>query len=57
MDTLRASGERFVEQLRTAGVPVTGETEPAALHGYLNEPGDPSAMRTLDGITAWIRAH
>lgn len=56
-DVLRSSGELFVEQLRAAGIPITTETEPRALHGYLNEPGDPSALHTLDGITDWLLRH
>jgi hypothetical protein len=33
------------------------ETETQALHGYLNGPGDPAAIHTLNGITDWLVRH
>lgn len=37
-DDLRASGERFAEQLDAAGVPVTISLQPGTIHGYMNRP-------------------
>ena len=56
-DSLRASGERFVRQLRDVGVEVEDLTEPAAMHGYLNEPGDPNAEHTLAVVADWVARH
>jgi acetyl esterase/lipase len=55
-DSLRSSGERFAEQLSEAGVPVRVEYEPGTLHGHLNQPDEPAAMRSLERIAAWIAA-
>ena len=55
-DSLRASGERFGEQLAQAGVPVRVEYEPGTLHGHLNQPEEPAAMRSIDRMVAWIAA-
>jgi acetyl esterase len=44
---LRASGEAFAAELALAGVNVSIERERGALHGYLNEVGDPAAEHTL----------
>ncbi len=46
-DRLRASGEAFAAELALAGVDVSIARQRGALHGFLNEPGDPSAERTL----------
>lgn len=56
-DALRASGEQFGRQLRSAGVEVEAITEPTALHGYLNGPGDPGAEHTFAVIADWIARH
>jgi acetyl esterase/lipase len=53
-DSLRASGERFGEQLAQAGVPVRVEYEPGTLHGHLNQPGEPSALRSIERMAAWL---
>lgn len=52
-DRLRTSGEAFAADLALGGVDVTLVRERGALHGYLNEVGDPSAARTL-GLMAAI---
>lgn len=60
-DDLRASGEQFAEQLRTAGVPVTVSLQPGTLHGYLNRPEESDRARadaraTIDRFVAELRA-
>lgn len=55
-DDLRASGEAYAQQLTAARVPTVMETERGTAHGYLNLPGDPSAIRTIDRIAEWVRA-
>jgi acetyl esterase/lipase len=53
-DSLRASGERFGEQLADAGVPVRVEYEPGTVHGHLNDPDNPSATRSIERMAAWL---
>jgi acetyl esterase len=53
-DDLRASGEAFGAQLAAAGVHVVTDFEPGTVHGYLDQPGLPTAVATLDRIAAWI---
>ena len=54
MDGLRASGERFTEQLAAAGVGVEQHTVPGELHGHLNVPGLPGAVATCEHFAAVI---
>lgn len=56
-DSLRASGERYVEQLRTAGVDVTERLEPGVTHGHLNaSPLDSAGTAgTLQAMADFIR--
>ena len=56
IDTLRASGEAFAEQLRVAGVEVVLETEPGVMHGYLNEASLDATAATLKRIGEWLLA-
>lgn len=53
-DDLRSSGEAFAARLRTVGVPVRLEFEPGTVHGYLDQPDQPAAMRTIDRLSAWL---
>jgi acetyl esterase/lipase len=53
-DSLRSSGERFGEQLADAGVPVRVEYEPGTVHGHLNQPDEPAAMRSIERMVAWL---
>lgn len=53
-DGLRASGERYAEQLRTAGVAVDVLFAPDVAHGHLNRPGLPQAQDSLTTIAAWV---
>jgi acetyl esterase/lipase len=53
-DSLRSSGERFGEQLSEAGVPVRVEYEPGTVHGHLNEPEAPGAIRSIERIVEWL---
>lgn len=55
-DSLRASGERFVEQLRIASVPVQARTVLGATHGHLNRPGLPITASTLAQMADWVRS-
>jgi acetyl esterase/lipase len=56
-DDLRPSGEAFARQLDDAGVAVELHVEPAADHGHINEPADPTALPTVEAIASWIREH
>jgi acetyl esterase len=47
LDSLRASGEAFAGELATASVDVQVVRARGAMHGYLNEVGDPAAELTL----------
>ena len=55
-DSLRASGERYVEQLVAAGVDVTARFEPGVTHGHLNStPLDSAGTdNTLRAMAAFI---
>lgn len=53
-DDLRPSGEAFADQLKAAGVPVSLSFEPGTAHGYLNEPGHPGALETLNAMQDWM---
>jgi acetyl esterase len=55
-DGLRASGERFAEQLRDAGVDVTCETVPGVSHAHLARPGIPQAKASHADLAAWVTA-
>lgn len=46
-DRLRASGQQFAGELALAGVDVRLVRERGAVHGFLNEIGDPATERTL----------
>ncbi|MGV2982789.1 alpha/beta hydrolase fold domain-containing protein [Microbacterium sp. AGC85] len=47
LDSLRASGEAFAAELAVASVDVHAVRMRGAMHGFLNEIGDPAAERTL----------
>lgn len=51
-DDLRASGERFGQQLADAGADVTVVTAAGLPHGYLNAVGSPLTYASLDRISA-----
>ncbi|MEU1970864.1 alpha/beta hydrolase [Microbacterium sp. NPDC019599] len=53
-DGLRASGERYADQLREAGVEVDVQLARDVAHGHLNRPGLPEAQRTLATIAMWV---
>jgi acetyl esterase len=55
-DGLRASGERFAEQLRDAGVPVRSETVRGVAHAHLARPGLPQARQSHADLAAWVAA-
>jgi acetyl esterase/lipase len=55
-DGLRPSGEAFAQQLSDGGVAVRLRLEAGADHGHINEPSDPTALRTIEAIADWIRA-
>ncbi|WP_051191699.1 alpha/beta hydrolase fold domain-containing protein [Microbacterium luticocti] len=54
IDDLRSSGDRFAQQLRSAGVRVELFAERSATHGHLNHPEAASARRSLTRIREWI---
>jgi acetyl esterase len=54
MDILRPSGEAFASQLALAHDDVTIVREPGTMHGYLNQPENPSASVTLSRISRWL---
>jgi acetyl esterase len=53
-DDLLTSAVAGAAALRAAGVTVEEHFEPGVLHGHLNVPGLPGALRTLDRIGAWL---
>jgi acetyl esterase/lipase len=53
-DELRASGEAFVDEVRAANGFVSASVEPGTLHGYLDEPGHPGALATINRIADWL---
>lgn len=53
-DDLRASGDAFGVQLADAGVDVETDLEPGTVHGYLDQPGLPAAIASIDRLTAWM---
>lgn len=57
-DALRSSGEKFAEQLATAGVDVEVSYEPGTPHAHINRyPRDCEPMdRTLNSMVAFIQA-
>jgi len=55
-DSLRASGERFAEQLAAAGVDVEVDFEPGTKHGHLNNPHDGEARASIERIAARLLA-
>ncbi|WP_207205407.1 alpha/beta hydrolase fold domain-containing protein [Microbacterium protaetiae] len=52
-DELRPSGEAYAAELEVAGVVAQLVDEPN-MHGFLNAPGDPSAVRSYDRIAAFL---
>lgn len=56
LDGLRPSGEAFADMLRRAGIDVTEHLEPGADHAHINEPSDPTALRTIEEIASWLTA-
>ncbi|MEC3853637.1 alpha/beta hydrolase [Paenarthrobacter ureafaciens] len=53
-DTLRASGELFVEQLQVAGVSVRMDMEPGSMHGHLDHPHTEPARKSVERMLAWL---
>ena len=53
-DPLRASGERYADQLRDAGVRVEVEHLPGSQHGFLNEPESDHAGPGIARIADWL---
>ena len=51
-DELRASGERFARQLAEGGLEVTCTTQAGSQHGFLDQPGDASAVAAMTGFLA-----
>jgi acetyl esterase len=55
-DDLLPSALDAAARLRAAAVPVTEYLEPGVLHGHLNTPGLPGALRTLDEMARFLRS-
>jgi acetyl esterase len=55
-DDLLPSAIDVAERLRAAGVPVSEHREPGVLHGHLNTPGLPGALRSLAAVARFLRA-
>jgi acetyl esterase/lipase len=55
-DSLRASGDRFAEELRAAGVEVEHRIMPGTRHGFLNSPSTSGFRPALETMTAWLDA-
>ncbi|GAA0990874.1 alpha/beta hydrolase fold domain-containing protein [Subtercola frigoramans] len=55
-DNLRASGEAFGAQLAAEGVSVTLEFVVGTIHGFLDRPGLPAAVDTLDRLAEWMES-
>ncbi|UOQ89119.1 alpha/beta hydrolase [Agromyces endophyticus] len=53
-DSLRASGQRFAEQLRESGVCVTETVVPGSSHGFLNDPVSGDFEQGMLEITRWL---
>ena len=53
-DDLRSSGEAFAGQLAAVDVTVRLEFEPQTVHGYLDNPELPAAIKSLDRIAGWL---
>ncbi|MFN3866578.1 MAG: alpha/beta hydrolase [Demequina sp.] len=53
-DDLRPSGEDFAVLAQRAGVPAEVACETGTVHGYLDHPGSPGAVRTLARIGRWV---
>jgi len=53
-DDLRSSGEQFASELASAGVDLLMIRENGTRHGHLNEPENPSALRSLQRVKAWL---
>lgn len=54
LDTLRPSGEQYAAELALTGCDVRVRYEPDTTHGYLNNPDDPGAPRTIARIVSWL---
>ncbi|WP_253873620.1 alpha/beta hydrolase [Promicromonospora umidemergens] len=55
-DALRSSGEAYAAELAAAGVDVLLVREDGTLHGHLNHPETPGAVRSIARIITWLTA-
>ena len=55
VDELKLSSDVFATTLSKAGRQVTSLIEPGTIHGYLNVPGQPTAVSTVRRIAKWLR--
>jgi xylan 1,4-beta-xylosidase len=53
-DSLRASGEAFAAELRSAGVPLQYDVVPETRHGFLNRPGTPGFVAGTRVLVRWL---
>ncbi len=55
-DNMRASGDRFADELRAAGVEVEHHVLPGSRHAFLNHPGTAAFRQGVDRIGDWLTA-
>lgn len=53
-DDLRPTGEQLTDQLIAAAVPTTVDFVSGMLHGHLNMPGHPAALRSMSGMARFL---
>ncbi|GAB2742636.1 alpha/beta hydrolase fold domain-containing protein [Salinifilum aidingensis] len=56
-DTLRASGETFAEELRSAGVTTEHVVVPGTFHGFFSAPWSRGYRRGLAHVLRWLDLH
>ena len=54
LDDLRLSGEAFATTLAAVGVEVELHAEAGARHGHIDQPGDESALLTIEAVADWL---
>ena len=53
-DSMRASGDRFAEELSAAGVDVQHRVLPGSRHAFLNRPGSRDFASAVELIAGWV---
>lgn len=55
-DNMRASGDRFADELTAAGIEVEHHVLPGSRHAFLNHPGTAAFRQGVDRIGRWLTA-